>query len=146
MGAWIEIKIIVRIFALNYVAPHDGCVDWNFCDVFTHVVQPRVAPHDGCVDWNLYYLSSNWLNLPSHPTMGAWIEILQIYYNVYMTYSRTPRWVRGLKSKGDKHNWNNADVAPHDGCVDWNTTTQQKLFYVSIVAPHDGCVDWNKKI
>mgnify|MGYP007064912212 CR=1 FL=1 len=29
--------------------------------------------------------------------MGAWIEILLIYGNDTWHYSRTPRWVRGLK-------------------------------------------------
>ena len=102
-----------------------------------------VAPHDGCVDWNfkhiLYITDTNL----SHPTMGAWIEIFDIFLcppNLF-------------------------NVAPHDGCVDWNCVP---LWYICIfcgrtprwvrglkwrvlvalnllflVAPHDGCVDWN---
>ena len=33
----------------------------------------------------------------SHPTMGAWIEILLDSAYVFHIDSRTPRWVRGLK-------------------------------------------------
>ena len=33
----------------------------------------------------------------SHPTMGAWIEILGRTFSLPRIYGRTPRWVRGLK-------------------------------------------------
>ena len=33
----------------------------------------------------------------SHPTMGAWIEILACLSVSDCTLCRTPRWVRGLK-------------------------------------------------
>ena len=33
----------------------------------------------------------------SHPTMGAWIEILFSFTPNFNEASRTPRWVRGLK-------------------------------------------------
>ena len=36
----------------------------------------------------------------SHPTMGAWIEIISIEMCDTVKNGRTPRWVRGLKSKG----------------------------------------------
>ena len=35
----------------------------------------------------------------SHPTMGAWIEISDNPSAVVGICGRTPRWVRGLKSK-----------------------------------------------
>mgnify|MGYP007058983356 CR=1 FL=1 len=35
-----------------------------------------VAPHDGCVDWNVVEGYMDMLKFMSHPTMGAWIEIL----------------------------------------------------------------------
>ena len=55
----------------------------------------------------------------SHPTMGAWIEIMQTLEQYrYIT------------------------VAPHDGCVDWNEL-RGNLTFIDGVAPHDGCVDWN---
>ena len=33
----------------------------------------------------------------SHPTMGAWIEILFLKQETGNEFGRTPRWVRGLK-------------------------------------------------
>ena len=82
-------------------------------------------------------------HLTSHPTMGAWIEILNLIRKKLWKQGRTPRWVRGLKSisilwdllKQKSHPTMGAwieialssassceriDVAPHDGCVDWN--------------------------
>ena len=120
MGAWIEIYLQRLTFVLTWVAPHDGCVDWNskgictsigyflshptmgawieiqvVCKTCTRLV---VAPHDGCVDWNtnlFLWFIQGWCRTPrwvrglkslylislfkrskSHPTMGAWIEIV----------------------------------------------------------------------
>ena len=53
MGAWIEI----------------------FVPILISVPSLYVAPHDGCVDWNLKPLDEVLKNQESHPTMGAWIEI-----------------------------------------------------------------------
>ena len=54
----------------------------------------------------------------SHPTMGAWIEILLPICYLFQLNRRTPRWVRGLKY-GILENYNKVViVAPHDGCVD----------------------------
>ena len=33
----------------------------------------------------------------SHPTMGAWIEIVSEQLEMTINGGRTPRWVRGLK-------------------------------------------------
>ena len=96
MGAWIEITGQMMKKKIHIVAPHDGCVDWNY---YMHDVLQ--AP------------------LESHPTMGAWIEILinssslifltvaphdgcvdwnNILLHLRRTHKRrTPRWVRGLK-------------------------------------------------
>ena len=74
MGAWIEINHIDYRYFWSLVAPHDGCVDWNFL-----------------VSMNCT------LSATSHPTMGAWIEILFLYLFPCYHTSRTPRWVRGLK-------------------------------------------------
>ena len=38
------------------------------------------------------------INSPSHPTMGAWIEINRQVVICGDDARRTPRWVRGLKS------------------------------------------------
>ena len=37
-------------------------------------------------------------------------------------------------------------VAPHDGCVDWNGSSANRLKKYARVAPHDGCVDWNRSL
>ena len=39
------------------------------------------------------------MNTLSHPTMGAWIEILDYILCIIEHSGRTPRWVRGLKFK-----------------------------------------------
>ena len=187
MGAWIEInhpgclslKILGRTprwvrglkfsFYKQYrvfwaVAPHDGCVDWNI--VALRILEWFTPSHPTMGAWieiaiNAYLLHPS----TSHPTMGAWIEILQLVKAVHKSYSRTPRWVRGLKYKIYLSWLNKSKVAPHDGCVDWNLVGGVILQYVlashptmgawieinhidyryfwSLVAPHDGCVDWN---
>ena len=142
MGAWIEIwlikpksanlssrtprwvrglkyhKIELNLTNVN-VAPHDGCVDWNISLMFKGHSN-IVAPHDGCVDWNSDWFKSCIINFKSHPTMGAWIEIPFLLVDVDGIYSRTPRWVRGLKSNYTGKYLETNIVAPHDGCVDWN--------------------------
>ena len=120
MGAWIEIVLRRLIRLPPYVAPHDGCVDWNIDVSIKHIIHiashptmgawieiyplqkvkdrsPTVAPHDGCVDWNLC-LSPDASSISlSHPTMGAWIEIFCLIPWSFKHFRRTPRWVRGLK-------------------------------------------------
>ena len=56
--------------------------------------------------------------LVSHPTMGAWIEIPFVGKVPAENPSRTPRWVRGLKSTPTGFSLIAPVVAPHDGCVD----------------------------
>ena len=56
--------------------------------------------------------------IPSHPTMGAWIEISINTIKPYRYIGRTPRWVRGLKSITATAVCAIVLVAPHDGCVD----------------------------
>ena len=54
----------------------------------------------------------------SHPTMGAWIEILIKSTILGNIDGRTPRWVRGLKLDIAIRAVHDYVVAPHDGCVD----------------------------
>ena len=54
----------------------------------------------------------------SHPTMGAWIEIVSGVSGVLTVECRTPRWVRGLKFFIKCMSKFINTVAPHDGCVD----------------------------
>ena len=124
------------------VAPHDGCVDWNFQYWIDRNCEYLVAPHDGCVDWNCWMIVKRVLFSASHPTMGAWIEIFDRFSTFYSSLShptmgawieirrkhltvrwwmcRTPRWVRGLKLAWFDDLEKARAVAPHDGCVDWN--------------------------
>ena len=74
MGAWIEILRDSSFDIHLIVAPHDGCVDWNFVILYTNNIN-IVAPHDGCVDWNIETVGFCKFFRTSHPTMGAWIEI-----------------------------------------------------------------------
>ena len=96
MGAWIEISFSILLYPVSIVAPHDGCVDWNFSfmiDSF-HVFGRTPRWVRGLKYWMMLMIHTATL---SHPTMGAWIEI----------------WFTSAFNGAVK-------VAPHDGCVDWN--------------------------
>ena len=54
----------------------------------------------------------------SHPTRGAWIEILVDFDRVNVVLSRTPPGVRGLKYAVQENLVDVVVVAPHPGCVD----------------------------
>ena len=144
MGAWIEILDSVKKDIEAFVAPHDGCVDWNiittsnqyisnsrtprwvrglkFIYVINHVQCAFVAPHDGCVDWNTYIVSYIWHRVSRTP---RWVRGLKFFYLelVHFHQGRTPRWVRGLKLWLLMVRTLVLIVAPHDGCVDWNCST-----------------------
>ena len=52
--------------------------------------------------------------------------------------------MRGLKLEGLDSYTEYSQVAPHDGCVDWNTDKEEELNGIIMLQPiHDGCVDWN---
>ena len=150
---------------LGFVAPHDGCVDWNLLTVCILKLYP-VAPHDGCVDWNIFvYLSF----LQVHCRTPRWVRGLKssVVAVAPVMFGRTPRWVRGLKYCWGARIRPKHKVAPHDGCVDWNNQKRLNIYkskrrtprwvrglklqcYHLIhqtysVAPHDGCVDWNNR-
>ena len=99
----------------------------------------------------------------SHPTMGAWIEIRQSINRSERHKSRTPRWVRGLKSplvsklfethtrrtprwvrglKLDRKQFLLKSILSHPTMGAWiEIINSYELDDVDIVAPHDGCVD-----
>ena len=54
----------------------------------------------------------------SHPTMGAWIEILVILVYLVSYISSHPTMGAWIEIFSDIHNCFNNTVAPHDGCVD----------------------------
>ena len=58
------------------------------------------------------------LSAASHPTRGAWIEMLIPVISKTVLPSRTPPGVRGLKYYTTALFVNNNCVAPHPGCVD----------------------------
>ena len=99
MGAWIEIVSQLR---LKVRQDRSRTPRWVRGLKYSIAITVNnfffVAPHDGCVDWNISpFLFTNSIYM-SHPTMGAWIEISVKHDHVNIVHSRTPRWVRGLKS------------------------------------------------
>ena len=76
MGAWIEIisDFIIRLCNIT-VAPHDGCVDWNKIYMNIGKTLMRRTPR-----WVRGLKFPKPFSYPpsekSHPTMGAWIEIV----------------------------------------------------------------------
>ena len=60
----------------------------------------------------------NELTLRSHPTRGAWIEILSPSACDPVRKGRTQHGVRGLKFSPPDRDTVDAMVAPHTGCVD----------------------------
>ena len=121
MGAWIEIWKVSSITSEISGRTPRWVRGLKSCYHITIDRRMLVAPHDGCVDWNvrsgIHYFD---VLLVSHPTMGAWIEIMILYQQIMRLNSRTPRWVRGLKSVHGQPSTSHSKVAPHDGCVDWN--------------------------
>ena len=121
MGAWIEIDTEKeRVETLLMVAPHDGCVDWNNISYINIVfAYGRRTPRwvrglkfIQCIGWKTARVShptmGAWIEIivalidvlngdKSHPTMGAWIEIDGCSNISVPIQCRTPRWVRGLK-------------------------------------------------
>ena len=104
-----------------------------------------VAPHDGCVDWNLAFQNLRFQFFQSHPTMGAWIEINLMLSPPLKINRRTPRWVRGLKYNFCIYLLNLHKSHPTMGA--WIEICSFFLsLYAYFVAPHDGCVDWNSRL
>ena len=116
---------------LYFVAPHDGCVDWNLVRGLLSYSPKESHPTMGAwIEINHGFHKCNH-QTTSHPTMGAWIEIWNFLLLLQFFFRRTPRWVRGLKyiiaSIYLISNW----VAPHDGCVDWNNVSLETLGLVT---------------
>ena len=96
MGAWIEISFTVH--NPNGIRSHPTMGAW------IEIVHMQ---------------SVQSIHRLSHPTMGAWIEIIYSDVSSQVASSRTPRWVRGLKSSvWYRSVYLRFVVAPHDGCVD----------------------------
>ena len=72
--------------------------------------------------------------------MGAWIEIKGGLGEGFDLLSRTPRWVRGLKLNSDTTNFTDRTVAPHDGCVDWNS--RHLRFTIKVSRSHPTMGAW----
>ena len=143
MGAWIEINIITKFVCFIIVAPHDGCVDWNFTvDEFwklhtcrtprwvrglkfdsyrSYPFQHFVAPHDGCVDWNSVCFFHFFTSLIVAPHDGCvdWNDWLgRIINRSRRSHPTMGAWIEiEWPFVYRYHSWS---VAPHDGCVDWN--------------------------
>ena len=78
MGAWIEILKFMQRGRGKKVAPHDGCVDWNFSYTFYNHQIKHQKSHPTMGAWIeiLGFSFHEWQGQKSHPTMGAWIEII----------------------------------------------------------------------
>ena len=76
----------------------------------------------------------------SHPSRGAWIEILGITGVAVITVSRTPRGVRGLKLEAGEELPAGRMSHPSRGA--WiEIMTAHTSSMLSAVAPLAGCVD-----
>ena len=76
----------------------------------------------------------------SHPTRGAWIEILALTIHHTIPRRRTPHGVRGLKSVADGDAVITATSHPTRGAwIEISATV--KAQDILVVAPHTGCVD-----
>ena len=97
MGAWIEIypSEFVEEFRDGRTPRWVRGLKSTWCSFI--ISYCFVAPHDGCVDWNLITCIEYSNASLSHPTMGAWIEIERLLRKQARFIRRTPRWVRGLK-------------------------------------------------
>ena len=72
--------------------------------------------------------------------MGAWIEIYTGRPTLEAYFSRTPRWVRGLKSHLTGKLY--VGIKSHPTMGAWIEIEDGITFTKSEeVAPHDGCVD-----
>ena len=148
------------------VAPHDGCVDWNFKHILyitdTNLSHPtmgawieifdiflcppnlfNVAPHDGCVDWNCVPLWYICIFCGRTPRWVRGLKFCLHFLSVVLPHCRTPRWVRGLKLTVCViiSLWNMS----HPTMGAWIEILNCWLRQLhNVVAPHDGCVDWNR--
>ena len=78
-----------------------------------------VAPHTRCVDWNTIFPQYSHLNLRSHLTRGAWIEMWRNSVTLGTRLSHLTRgaWIE-IHFSAQIHV--PRLVAPHTRCVDWN--------------------------
>ena len=118
MGAWIEILFNTYLVAVKASHPTMGA--WIEIKLFLIINLHHQLSHPTMGAWiEMQTVCMPFLSAKkSHPTMGAWIEIFVLVSIMYFNFSRTPRWVRGLKFVLIDHCYFLTYVAPHDGCVD----------------------------
>mgnify|MGYP001522475899 CR=1 FL=1 len=89
-----------------------------------------VAPHTRCVDWNTIFPQYSHLNLRSHLTRGAWIEMWRNSVTLGTRLSHLTRgaWIE-IHFSAQIHV--PRLVAPHTRCVDWNVFW--KSWYTSYI-------------
>ena len=76
----------------------------------------------------------------SHPSRGAWIEIISIYTTPATPPRRTPHGVRGLKLLECQKHRGNHSRTPH-GVRGLKSIKLRHAGLVDMVAPLTGCVD-----
>ena len=118
MGAWIEIYGIMNELVGVCVAPHDGCVDWN-CELIRQFTI-REWSHPTMGAWiEIITIKTSAISSLSHPTMGAWIEIIVKVMSALLHTTSHPTmgaWIEIENTSGMTSL--QCRVAPHDGCVD----------------------------
>ena len=75
MGAWIEIELWLVVSPDTYGRTPRWVRGLKSGALVNYNSNEFVAPHDGCVDWNIGTEIPLGIMRESHPTMGAWIEI-----------------------------------------------------------------------
>ena len=96
MGAWIEISgMTIELSARGGRTPR--WVRGLKLPLLNHLIL-LILSHPTMGAW-IEILFNEWAKhyVVSHPTMGAWIEINLFHFDYIPYESRTPRWVRGLK-------------------------------------------------
>ena len=142
MGAWIEISNWCYIVV--WVAGRTPRWVRGLKFAFFAILKFKfsVAPHDGCVDWNYSVLFSAFYAFCRTPRWVRGLKYLIMLFFLVLADRRTPRWVRGLKLM--LRHVLPSQIASHPTMGAWIEICRiSSSIYIDSVAPHDGCVDWN---
>ena len=97
MGAWIEIESIREAIAYGASRTPRWVRGLKFVRVALYSLKKESHPTMGAWIEMLLECFISDITVLSHPTMGAWIEITLSNFCTPLSKCRTPRWVRGLK-------------------------------------------------
>ena len=138
-GAWIEMGMESGISPTYGSRTPHGVRGLKFDDELAHGLTVGRTPHGVRGLKSRVRHNATTPPPPSHPSRGAWIEIMRILNNIMRSsrtphgvrglkyhvghsdmpaVGRTPHGVRGLKSRGTAGRRSHRGVAPLTGCVD----------------------------